>query len=110
MTCLELRAFDNKTVNISFSDGEVVTARLTCLDDSCDEVLVDILITNLPGRYREPHLCSYSVAATEIDSVTEIMGSEVGEVVPMELLPDVVLAVAEEASKVIPIDGYKVAA
>jgi hypothetical protein len=98
MTCVELRTFNNKTVSIAFLDGEVVTARLTCLNDSCDEVLVDILITNLPGRYRDPHTCSYSVAASEIVCVTEISESDKSpELIPMKQSEEPLTAALETA-------------
>lgn len=71
MTTLDLQQFHNKTVVITFRDGEIASARLTCTSEHCDDVLVDILSTNCPDRYHEPNACSYTVPATEIVSVVE---------------------------------------
>jgi small nuclear ribonucleoprotein (snRNP)-like protein len=78
MSNLKLKDFHNKTVTITFRDGEIATARLTCNDDDCDSVLVDILGTNCPDRYHEPNACSYTVPCSEIVSVDEMppSGSE----------------------------------
>ena len=72
MTTCELKAFHNRTVNITFHDGEVATARLTCPSEDCEEVMVDILGTNRPERYAQLHTCSYIVPASELVSVADI--------------------------------------
>ena len=74
MTACELQAFHNKTVSITFLDGEVSTARLTCSDDECEDVMVDVVSTNRPDRYTHHH-CSYIVPASEFLSVTEVSSS-----------------------------------
>ncbi len=71
MTACELRAFDNKTVRITFLDGEIATARLTCSSEDCEDVMVDIVATDRPDRYAH-HNCSYVVPASELLSVTDM--------------------------------------
>ncbi len=75
MTACELQAFDNKTVLITFLDGEIATARLTCSSEDCEEVMVDIVATNRPDRYAH-HNCSYIVPASELLSVSNIPSSD----------------------------------
>ncbi len=72
MTSCELKAFHNRTVSITFHDGEVANARLTCSGEDCEDVIVDILGTNRPERYAQPNTCSYIVPASELVSVAEI--------------------------------------
>jgi hypothetical protein len=72
MTLCELKAFHNKTVSITFHDGEVATARLACSSEDCEDVMVDILGTNRPERYVQLHACSYIVPASELLSVADI--------------------------------------
>lgn len=73
MTACELKAFHNRTVSITFDDGEVATAFLTCQSEGCDEVMVDIFGTSRPDRYPQIHTCTYVVYAAEIASVVEIV-------------------------------------
>ena len=72
MTSCELKAFHNRTVSITFRDGEVATARLTCSSEDCEDVMVDILGTDRPERYAQLHTCSYIVPASELVSVADI--------------------------------------
>lgn len=72
MTLSELQAFHNRTVSITFRDGEVATARLACSSEDCEDVMVDILGTNRPERYVQLHTCSYIVPASEFLSVADI--------------------------------------
>ena len=76
MTACELKAFDNKTVRITFLDGEVATARLTCTGEGCEDVMVDIVATNRPHRYAHRN-CTYIVPASELVSVTDIASSPI---------------------------------
>jgi hypothetical protein len=78
MTASELRAFHGKTVSITFDDGEVATAHLSCQDENCDEVMVDIFGTSRPERYPQIHTCTYIVYAAEIASVVEIVPIHAG--------------------------------
>ena len=73
MTSCELKAFHNRTVSITFDDGEVATAHLSCQSADCDEVMVDIFGTSRPERYPQIHTCTYIVYAAEIASVVEIV-------------------------------------
>lgn len=73
MTACELRAFHNKTVSVTFEDGEVATAHLSCQSEDCDEVMVDVFGTSHPDRYPQIHTCTYVVYAAEIASVVEIV-------------------------------------
>lgn len=73
MTACELMRFHNKTVSITFEDGEVATAHLSCQSDDCDEVMVDVFGTSRPDRYPQIHTCTYVVYAAEIASVVEIV-------------------------------------
>lgn len=68
---LDLKRFHNRTVTITFADGEIATGRISCLEDDCDHVLVDILGTNCPEHYRDPQVCSYIVPASEIASLAD---------------------------------------
>ena len=73
MTACELKAFHNRTVSITFEDGEVATAHLSCRSEDCDEVMVDVFGTSHPDRYPQIHTCTYVVYAAEIASVVEIV-------------------------------------
>ena len=84
MTACELKAFHDRTVSITFFDGENATAHLTCSDEDCADVMVDIMWTNRPGRYPQAHACSYIVPAAEIVSIAEISTGDV----PQTELPD----------------------
>lgn len=81
----ELKDFHNKTVTITFRDGEIATVRLTCTENDGDNVLVDILGTNCPDRYHEPNACSYTVPCSEILSIVETMPAATAE--PPEEIP-----------------------
>lgn len=73
MTACELKAFHDKTVSITFEDGEVATAHLSCPNETCDEVMVDVFGTSRPDRYPQIHTCTYVVYAAEIAAVVEIV-------------------------------------
>jgi hypothetical protein len=77
MTSCELKPFHNRTVSITFHDGEVATARLTCSTEDCEDVIVDILGTDRPERYPQLHTSSYIVPAAELVSVAEISDTTV---------------------------------
>ncbi|HSE49186.1 MAG TPA: hypothetical protein VLA96_08280 [Terriglobales bacterium] len=58
---------------LTFSNGEVVRAKLIMIDDEYEDLLYDILETNRPDRYAKPLESSAYVSPwTEIESFTEV--------------------------------------
>jgi hypothetical protein len=46
-----LRGFERKIVRLTSTEGEVMIARVLSVDDEHQDVVVDVLSTNQPGRY-----------------------------------------------------------
>jgi hypothetical protein len=67
MTLNDLKQFLNKTVRLRMIDGEVAKVRVRLVDEEYDDLIVDVLETTSPERYRD-HLAAYTFAASDIAS------------------------------------------
>jgi hypothetical protein len=67
MTLNDLKPFLDKTVTLRMTDGEIAKVRVRMVDEEYDDLIVDVLETSSPERYRN-HLAAYTFAATDIAS------------------------------------------
>ena len=67
MTLNDLKAFLDKTVTLRMTNGEIAKVRVRMVDEEYDYLIVDVLETSSPERYRN-HLAAYTFAATDIAS------------------------------------------
>ena len=74
MTITELREFEEATVVLYLSDGEVLRARISFVDLEYEDIIVDVLQTNRPEHYKNPK-ASYTVRASDIASVDKVQNS-----------------------------------
>jgi len=65
----DLKPFVDKTVTLRMTDGEVAKVRVHIVDEEYEDLIVDVLETSRPERYRG-HLAAsaYTFAATDIAS------------------------------------------
>ncbi len=63
----DLKPFLDKTVTLRMTDGEIAKVRLRMVDEEYDDLIVDVLETSSPERYRN-HLAAYTFAAADIAS------------------------------------------
>ena len=62
-----LNQFVDKTVLVKMTDGETATVRVNFVDVEYDDIIVDVLETSRPDRYRE-RMAAYTFAARDIVS------------------------------------------
>jgi hypothetical protein len=67
MTINDLKPFLDKTVTLRMTDGEIAKVRVRMVDEEYDDLIVDVLETSSPERYRN-HPSAYTFAATDIAS------------------------------------------
>ena len=67
MTLNDLKPFLDKTVTLRMTDGEIAKVKVRMVDEEYDDLIVDVLETSSPERYRN-HLAAYTFAATDIAS------------------------------------------
>jgi small nuclear ribonucleoprotein (snRNP)-like protein len=67
MTLSELKQFLDKTVTLRMTNGETAKVRVRVVDEEYDDLIVDVLETSTPERYRD-RLAAYTFAASDIES------------------------------------------
>jgi hypothetical protein len=67
MKLVDLKQFLDKSAVLAMTDGETAKARVVFVDDEYDDIIVDILETSRPDRYRDPS-ASYTFAVADIVS------------------------------------------
>jgi hypothetical protein len=67
MTLGDLKQFLDKTVTLRMTDGEVAKVRVRLVDEEYDDLIVDVLETSAPARYRD-RSSAYTFAASDIES------------------------------------------
>ena len=75
MTIAELRPFQDKTVTLALSDGEITTAKISFVDAEHEDIVVDIIQTNRPDNYRRAG-SAYAIAASDVASARAALESE----------------------------------
>jgi len=68
MTVNDLKQFLDKTVTLRMTNGEVAKVRVRVVDEEYDDLIVDVLETSSPERYRD-RAAAYTFAASDIASV-----------------------------------------
>ncbi len=67
MTLSDLKQFLDKTVTLRMTNGEIAKVSVRFVDEEYDDLIVDVLETSTPERYRD-RLAAYSFAASDIES------------------------------------------
>jgi hypothetical protein len=67
MTLSDLKQFLDKIVTLRMTDGEIAKVRVCVVDEEYDDLIVDVLETSSPARYRD-RSAAYTVAASDIVS------------------------------------------
>jgi len=62
-----LKQFLDKTVTLRMTDGEIAKVRVRVVDEEYDDLIVDVLETSSPARYRD-RSAAYTFAAADIES------------------------------------------
>jgi len=65
MMLKDLKPLLDKTVTLRMTDGEVAKVRVCVVDDEYEDIIVDIVETSSPERYRAPRAV-YTFAAMDI--------------------------------------------
>ena len=73
MTIAEVRPYQDKTVILKLSDGEITTAKIAFVDVEDEGIVVDIISTNRPDNYRHSD-AAYAIAAADLVSIEEVLG------------------------------------
>ncbi|HKU20205.1 MAG TPA: hypothetical protein VJQ50_04265 [Terriglobales bacterium] len=72
MKITELRRYQDKRVILRLHDGEVATVKVTFVDAEYEDIVVDIIGTNHPEKYKGPSNAAYVIEAADLASVEEI--------------------------------------
>jgi hypothetical protein len=67
MTLSDLKQFLDKTVMLRMTDGETAKVKVRVVDEEYDDLIVDVLETSAPQRYRDLS-AAYTFAASDIES------------------------------------------
>jgi hypothetical protein len=67
MKLSDLKQFVDKTVSLLMTNGEIAKVKVRFVDDEYDDLIVDVLETSTPERYRDG-LAAYTFAASDIES------------------------------------------
>jgi hypothetical protein len=86
MTIGELSPYQDKTVVVQLSDGEISTAKIAFVDAEYEDIVVDIISTNRPDNYRDAN-AAYTVAVADLISVEEVSGQVSHELTTGTLTP-----------------------
>jgi hypothetical protein len=73
VTIAEVRSYQDKTVILKLSDGEITTAKIAFVDAEYEDIVVDIISTNRPDNYRHSD-AAYTIAAGDLVSIEEVSG------------------------------------
>jgi small nuclear ribonucleoprotein (snRNP)-like protein len=68
MMLSELKQFLDKTVSLRMTNGEIAKVKVRFVDDEYDDLIVDVLETSAPERYRDGLAAAYTFAASDIES------------------------------------------
>jgi len=70
----EVRNLQNKTVMLQLTDGEMAIVKVNSVDLEYEDIMVDVLETNLPGAFPQtrPDNC-FTIRAADILSASEIL-------------------------------------
>jgi len=71
MTIEELKVFEDRTVVLRLTDGEVLTANVAFVDREYEDIIVDVLETTQPHHYKVPN-AAYAIPVAEIVSVEPV--------------------------------------
>lgn len=73
MTIAELKPYEDKTVVLHLTDGEIATAKIAFVDAEYEDIIVDIIDTNRPQQYKQSiRLAAFTIKASDLASVSEI--------------------------------------
>jgi hypothetical protein len=72
VTFQEVRAYQDKIVILYLSDGEVTNAKIQFADAEHEDIVVDIISTNRPDRYRTETKSAFAIRAADLISIKEI--------------------------------------
>ena len=75
MTLNDLKQVLDKTVVLRMTDGECATVKVLFVDEEYADLIVDVLETSSPDRYRD-RSAAYTVAASDIASAELTTSSE----------------------------------
>ncbi len=71
MTIEEIRPYQNKTVILNLSNGEITTAKILLVFDEEEGFVVHVIGTNRADTYRKAD-SAYAIAAADLVSVEEV--------------------------------------
>jgi len=70
----EVRNLQNKTVVLQLTDGEMAIVKVNSVDIQYEDIMVDVLETNMPGAYPQFRQDScFTIRAADILSASEIL-------------------------------------
>jgi hypothetical protein len=72
VTIAQLQEFQDCTVMLRLTDGEVLKAQIDFIDLEYEDIIGDVLETGKPEQYRGPKSSAYTIKATDVLSVEKI--------------------------------------
>jgi hypothetical protein len=70
LTIAEIKPYQDKTVILKLSNGEITTAKIVFIDTEYEDFVVDVVTTNRPDTYHRTDSV-YAIAAADLVSVEE---------------------------------------
>jgi hypothetical protein len=71
MTFLEAKPYQDKVVVLNLTDGEITKAKILFADAEYEDVVVDIISTNRPERYRRDTKSTFAIRVADLISIEE---------------------------------------
>ena len=72
MTISELEKFRDVVVVLHLNDGDVVTGRINFVGREYEDIIVDVLQTTDPERYKEHNAAVYAIKIGDVASVARV--------------------------------------
>jgi len=70
MKVAELKPYEDKTVVLHLSDGEIATAKIVYVDAEYEDIIVDMVRTNRPDGYQKPiGTSAFAVRISDIEFI-----------------------------------------
>ena len=65
-------AFEDKTVSVKCTDGELISGKISLVDEEYQDLIIDVTYTSRPDKWPPGHpnpACVYNITLQEIDSI-----------------------------------------
>jgi hypothetical protein len=72
MTFADAKRFEDKTVVLKCTDGELISGKISFVDEEYQDLIIDVTYTSKPDKWTSGHsdpACVYTITLEEIASI-----------------------------------------